>query len=217
MNSSQSKKLARFLAICGIVAPVVMLGLWITASLVRPGYNQLTQYGSELGTGPNAIIMNVNFFVTGLLIIAFAAGLFKGIPGKRWLAIGSLLLGTFGVGEVLTALFPCDAGCPIAAQSISQLAHNMDAVVAFIALALAPVMVSIGLKNHNYWKPYQTYSLTTGLSAIGLLTIFSASALGYLGFVGLLQRLFLAGPFLWIEVIAMRLLAVSKLDPHQQC
>jgi hypothetical protein len=206
MKSSRSKKATHFLAICGVTAPVVMLVLWTIASLLRPGYDQVTQYGSELGTGPNAIIMNSNFFITGWLVVAFAAGLLRGVHVGRWFQFGSVLVGTFGIGELLTALIPCDPGCPIAAQSLSQLAHNVDAVIAFTALALAPILVSKGFGYDDYWKPYRTYSLITGIVAMALLSVFSASVLGYFGFVGLLQRLFLAGPFLWIEVMATRLL-----------
>lgn len=190
-------------------APLLMLVLWTIASLLRPGYDQLNQYGSELGTGPNAFIMNTNFVVTGLLIVAFAIGLLKNIDGGRWVLIGSILLGLFGVGEAVGGFFLCDPGCPVAAQSFSQLAHNADAVIAFVAIALAPLLVSLGLKSHLRWQGYRSYSLATGIIAIVLFLVFSAASLGYLGFVGLFQRLFLSVPFLWIEVVALRLLRIS--------
>ena len=66
---SQPRGGVRLLAICGVIAPVLMLVLWTIASSMRSGCDQLNQYGSELGTGPNAIIMNTNFVVTGLLIV----------------------------------------------------------------------------------------------------------------------------------------------------
>jgi len=215
MSPTYSDRLVRPLALCGVTGPVLMLVLWTLASLMRPGYNQLNQYGSELGTGPNAIIMNANFVVTGLLITAFAVGLFRNIKGGRWPGIGSTLLGIFGVAEATGGFFPCDPSCPIAAQSLSQLAHYVDAVVAFVALAFAPLLVSRGLNHDSYWQGYRPYSLITGVAAIGLFSIFSAASLGYLGFVGLLQRLFLAVPFVWIEVMATKLLRASKYDaPH---
>src|SRR6266496_1173772 len=202
MNSRYSDKVARLLALCGVTAPVLMLVLWTLASLVRPGYNQLNQYGSELGTGPNAIIMDANFFVTGLLIIGFAGGLFRSIHGGKWAGAGSTLLAVFGAGEAAGGLFPCDPGCPVAAQSFSQLAHNVDAVVALVALTLAPLIVSPSLKRDGYWQRYRAYCLVTGLATVALFSTFSVASLGYLGSVGLLQRLFLAVPFLWIEVMA---------------
>ena len=161
MSPTYSDRLVRPLALCGVTGPVLMLVLWTLASLMRPGYNQLNQYGSELGTGPNAIIMNANFVVTGLLITAFAVGLFRNIKGGRWPGIGSTLLGIFGVAEATGGFFPCDPSCPIAAQSLSQLAHNVDAVVAFVALAFAPLLVSRGLNHDSYWQGYRPYSLIT--------------------------------------------------------
>jgi hypothetical membrane protein len=168
-----------------MTAPVFMLVLWTVASLMRPGYDQLGQYGSELGTGPNAIVMNTNFVVTGFLIIVFAAGLVKNVNGGRWTQLGSILLLVFGAGEVAGGFFPCDPGCPITAHSISQLGHNVDAVIAFVAVALAPFLVSLGLNRDDRWHGYRSYSLITGFLAIGLFSIFSGASLGYLGYVGL--------------------------------
>jgi len=151
MINSRAGALFRFVALCGMTAPVLMLVLWTVASLMRPGYDQLSQYGSELGTGPNAIIMNTNFVITGLLIIAFATGLFAIIRRVRWIQIGSIMLGVFGVGEVAGGFFPCDPGCPITAQSVSQLTHNVEAVIAFVAIALSPFLISLGLNREDHW------------------------------------------------------------------
>ncbi|HLC10523.1 MAG TPA: DUF998 domain-containing protein [Candidatus Bathyarchaeia archaeon] len=85
-------------ASCGVSAPIVMLTLWTVASLLRPGYDQLTQYGSELATGQDSTIMNANFVITGSLIIIFFLGLFTHIHAGKWPAIGAMLLGIFGVG-----------------------------------------------------------------------------------------------------------------------
>ena len=213
MINSRAGAVFRFVALCGMTAPVLMLVLWTVASLMRPGYDQLSQYGSELGTGPNATIMNANFVVTGLLIIVFATGLFANIRGVRWTRMGSILLGVFGAGEGAGGFFPCDPGCPITAQSVSQLTHNVDAVIDFVAIALAPFLFSLGLNSDDRWKSYRSYSLLTWLLAIGLFLVFAASSLGYLGFVGLFQRLFLAATFLWIEVVAIRLLRISGHHP----
>ncbi len=129
-----------------------MLTLWTVAILLRPGYDQLTQYGSELATGQDSTIMNANFVITGSLIIIFFLGLFTHIHAGKWPAVGAMLLGIFGVGEVVTAAFPCDPGCPFASsQSPSQSIHNLIAVIAFGSLALAPLLISSGLKRDTLW------------------------------------------------------------------
>jgi hypothetical membrane protein len=83
-----------------MTAPVLMLALWTVASLMRPGHDQLGQYCSELGTGPNAIVMNTNFVITVLLIVGFAIGLFANVHGERGVQIGSIILGIFQEAQI---------------------------------------------------------------------------------------------------------------------
>ena len=75
-----AKRNLELLALGGIVAPVLFTILVAVESLLRPGYDQITQQISELGANdtPNAILQNVNFLVTGSLIIAFGFGLYRG-------------------------------------------------------------------------------------------------------------------------------------------
>jgi len=186
-----------------------MVVLWAIASFLRPGYNQLAQKGSELGTGPNSIVMNLNFGITGILIVIFAFGLVGHIQNGNWSKIGIILLLVCGVGEAITGALPCDPGCPAAAGSFSQNAHLGIAVVFFVSIAITPLILGIGLERDKFWKPYRTYSIVSGLTAIALFVAFSISVLSSFQYVGLLERLFLAVPFLWIELMAVRSLRLS--------
>lgn len=203
------------IASCGISAPCLMLALWAVASLLRPGYDQLTQYGSELAAGQNSIIMNANFVITGSLIIVFSFGLFTNIHAGSRPAIGSILIGVFGIGEVVTAAFPCDPGCPLLiSQSLSQSIHNVTAIIAFGSIALAPLLISLGLRWDTRWERYQSYSRATGLASVGLFLLFSVAILSSFQYVGFLQRVFLAVPFIWIEILAIHLLNISNREPN---
>lgn len=193
-----------------MLAPIVMVSLWIVASALRPGYNQLTQRGSELGTGPNAIVMNTNFVVTGLLMIAFVLGLIRSIQGGYWTIAGTLFLGIAGSGEVAAALFPCDLGCPLTG-SFSQLVHTGIAVISFGSISLAPLLVSFGLNRDPFWKSLRNYSLATGLLSLVGFVVFSWSGLAMFTYIGLVQRLFLAVPFQWMGIMAYHLRLSGKL------
>ena len=195
-------------ATCGMAGPVVMICLWALASILRPGYDQLTQKGSELGTGPNSLVMNVNFVATGLLILIFCFGLLKNIGSGKWSQVGLIFLAVAGVG-VATGIFPCDAGCPLLGSS-SQLIHTGIAVVFFGATVLFPIFIGIGLNQDQYWTPYRSYSLVTGVASIGLFIAFSVAVLTSFHYVGLLQRFFLAAPFQWIGIMANRLRYFTK-------
>jgi len=129
-----------------MAAPPVMVSLWAFASALRPGYDQLTQKGSELGTGANSLVMNANFVVTGLLILIFCFGLLRNIDAGKWSQVGLIFLAIAGVGEVATGIFPCDPGCPLTGSS-SQLIHTGIAVVFFGSFGIFPLFVG------NWFEP----------------------------------------------------------------
>ena len=206
------RKQTKILAICGIIAPPLMVALWTVASVLRPGYDQLTQKGSELGTGPNSILMNLDFAVTGVLILAFAIGLAGNMSASSRVRIGAALLLVAGICETATAGFPCDPGCPAATGSISQNLHLGIALVFFSSIAFAPLLVGVGLGRDQSWKSYAAFSTATGIVSVALGTLFSVGVLSSFPFVGLLERVFLAFPFLWIELMAIHML---RGDTHR--
>ena len=197
-------------AICGMAAPIVMISLWALAGILRPGYDQLTQTGSELGTGRYSIVMNANFVATGVLILIFWVGLLTTMHAGKWLKFGLVILAIAAVGEVATGIFPCDPGCPLNGGSLSQMIHTEIAVVFFGAIAVFPAFIGIGLNRDQHWASYCSYSIVTGVVSIGLFIAFSVAVLTSFQYLGLLQRFFLAAPFHWIGVMASRLLYFTK-------
>ncbi len=59
--------LARPLAVCGIIAPPLFASIIVVAGTLRQAYSHISQFISELGYGPNAILQNLNFVLTGML------------------------------------------------------------------------------------------------------------------------------------------------------
>ena len=197
-------------AICGMAAPLVMISLWALASILRPGYDQVTQTGSELGTGRYSIVMNANFVGTGVLILIFWVGLLTNMHAGKWSKFGLVILAIAAVGEVGAGIFPCDPGCPLNGGSLSQMIHTGIAVVFFGAIAVFPVFIGIGLNQDQHWASYRSYSIVTGVVSIGLFIAFSVAVLTSFQYLALLQRFFLAAPFQWIGIMASRLLYLTK-------
>ena len=197
-------------AICGMAAPLVTISLWALASILRPGYDQLTQTGSELGTGRYSIVMNANFVATGVLILIFWVGLLTTMHPGKWSKFGLVILAIAAVGEVATGIFPCDPGCPLNGGSLSQTIHMEIAVVFFGAIAFFPAFIGIGLNQDQHWASYCSYSIVTGVVSIGLFIAFSVAVLTSFQYLGLFQRFFLAAPFQWIGIMASRLLYLTK-------
>lgn len=194
----------------GITAPLLFGLLVFVAGLLRPGYDHVADYISELGAGPNAWIMNADFMLTGLMLVAFALGLAKALRTGRSARIGPILVGIFGSGVFAAGIFSCDPGCPSSGGSLSQQMHDLVSVTAFVAIMIAPIIVSGAMKQDQSWQSYRSYSLATGIAAIVFFVLFIASTEAAPAYIGALQRLFVATPSLWIGVTALRLFKLSR-------
>ena len=95
---------------------------------------------SDLGYGPNAILQNLNFILTGMLVAAFSYGLHRSPPGSRK---GPAFVTAFGIGLIGAGVFPGDPANPFV-----QNPHFLFAMVLEISGVLAPLFVYARLKKN---------------------------------------------------------------------
>jgi hypothetical membrane protein len=209
----------KFLLVVGIIAPVLFAISIVVVGSLRTDYSQFGGAGiSELGVGPNAVIWNVGAIIFGLLIIAFAFGLHRGMSQGKSSKIGPALIGVWGVGFVGLGLFP--------ASSVTLSFHQSFALVVFAASILAPFFIARRVGRDEGRREYRYYSLITGIGAFLVLLTFMAGVQlqvssadlnaaaqgiqvrpqGALGeWAGGINRLFFLVVWLWIEVTAVLL------------
>src|SRR5919202_6384377 len=110
----------------GIVAPPMFTGGVILAGRLRPGYDPLQHGISELALGPSGWLQTANFLVTGLLLVAFALGIFIALEETLAVRAAVILLFLGGVGLVVLGLFPRDlpGGLPTLHGTIHNVAGN---------------------------------------------------------------------------------------------
>ncbi len=214
----------RILAGAGIVGPAVFTIVTIVAGVLRPSYSQAGGSGiPELGVGPNALLWNAGAILFGLLIIAFAFGLHRGINEGRGSRIGPALVAVSGISYAGLGLFPI-------AQSTLQLSRFFVLIVVATSI-VAPLFIARRLGRGENWRHYRSYSLLSGAVALVVLLALSAGVSsqisqatldaaskgiqvtpeGVLGsWAGVLQRLFFAVVWLWIEVMAFHILVTSS-------
>jgi len=187
-----SKSSLRLLAICGMVAPIWFIIMWIVSGAMYIGYNHVTQYISELGAvgSPVAWFFNpLGLEVYGLLIIAFSYGLYRGIKESL---VGPALLGISGVGVILVGIFPM----PLPA-------HNLAFFILAISVILSCFTLPVCFKRDVRWKSLQKYALLTGV--LVLIFLFLLLLDSSIGIGGLIQRIWGAILWVWMFVAAGRL------------
>ena len=204
--------LLRLLALCSIAAPIVLAIVVTVGGFIYEGYSHATQAMSELG-GVEAqypLLQNAGFFVMGVLFIAFAFGLHRGIGGGRGSTLGPLLVGVFGVSSGFgNAFLPCDPGCEF--QSLTGAMHNLTGLAGFVAAIAGVFVISRRLKGDPRWRSLYNFSWMTGVAAVVTLPLWIGVAkIAEVDSVnGTLQRLFIGVWFVWVGVMAIRLFRVS--------
>ncbi len=207
----QQTSLQRAGAYSAIIAPLSFTVLAVAESLLRPGFSQTRDYVSDLGIGPYSAIQNVSFLIFGTLAIMFAFGLASALPKTRNRArqIVKWLLVIFGLSIFfagVTLIVPFGDYNSAADNT----PHQLASVISFLTIIAAQIMTWQTLKGNSQraWQIYKHYSLISSLASLTLLFVFSA--LQYSGFAGAMERLFIAVPWLWIEVSGFKLHQLIK-------
>jgi hypothetical protein len=200
------------LSLCGIAAPAAFALLVIIAGAYYPGYSHVTQAISELGgvEAQHPLIQNVNFFISGVLIVAFALGLYRNLNGAVRSALGAALVGAFGLVAVAHAFLPCDAGCEFVSTVGSV--HNVTGLAGFLSVIAGVFVISLAFAVDPNWGAYRGYSLMTAVAGFASLVLWIALAKAARIHImnGSLQRVFAGTMFLWIGVIGARLFVLSS-------
>ena len=91
----------------GIVGPILFTATFLAQEAFRSDeYSPIAETVSALEAGPNGWVQQLNFVVFGLLTIAFAIGLHRGVRQSRAGIVGPALLAVSGVGLLLAAVLP---------------------------------------------------------------------------------------------------------------
>lgn len=189
----------RWLALAGIVGPIV----WtlIIALLDVLQYDWLIAHNadplslspvSDNSEGPYGWLMTINFAVYGLLVIAFAVGLHRGVKAGKWSKVGIGFLIAYGTAMLLGA-FPPSSGPHLAGFFLSL-------------LTLPPAFLFMWrrFRKDPRWHGYDWYSLATGLLALPLFQICGAEGAALQHSDGFYVW-YLAVPLAWLVVVALRL------------
>jgi Protein of unknown function (DUF998) len=160
-------------------------------------------------------LLTAGLAALGLASLALAAGLARVVPAAR---VGRWLLGVWGVGALLGALFRADPpGRWSEPPSVAGMIHGNAAIAAFVALPIAALVLSRALRHQGQWRPHAR--LLTGLAvaaAVGL-GLFTASLVpvfvrpGPPILLGASERLLLACYVAWLAAVGVGLL---KHDPR---
>ncbi len=203
-------RLTRGLAWAGALGPLWYITLATVLGLAWEGYDPIRDTQSELGAvdAPAPMIMNLaGFMVLGWAILAFAGAYARVLrPGwATWAASGLLVVA--GVGMVVVGFLPCDAGC-VDVTTTGRL-HGLLSAPGAIGLPAA-AMLSAGVfrADGRFSASWQFVSFWLGLFALATGPVVMAGWIEDAG--GVLQRLGMWPPLLWMSAVSLRFLRFTR-------
>lgn len=210
-NDADRRRLSliRTIALAGIVGPIWFTTLVVLQGLLLPDYSHVRLPVSALAAWPTGWIQNMNFLVTGALLIAFALALHNGVQPTRRGGTGVALLVLGGLGVVWAGIFPWTMVDGVPTETAP---HVIGAVMAFAATGFGFFVFSRRMSADSRWRHLATYTRLTGIAvlllfvAVGFFAIDDGAPLH--AWAGLLQRLLCAVWFACLIVLAIRLRTV---------
>jgi hypothetical membrane protein len=200
---------------CGAVAGPLFVSVFLVLGAARAGYEPLRHPVSSLEIGDSGWTQRLNFLVTGVLVVAFSAGLrtaLRPLGGSRW---GPNLVALAGVGLFTAGLFVADPfngyppGTPLVPVDRTVPGALHDAVSSLFFFALPAACLVLARRFHAWGQPlWARYSIGTALAFI---VFFALTALGLQqvggleAIAGLLQRITIMIGLGWISLLAARI------------
>lgn len=203
----------RLLALCGMLAPILFTLVVVVLGAITPGYSHVRDVISVLGgTGaPYGVVQDANFVVCGVLLIAYAVGLHRGVAagrGSRW---GPGVLALAGAGLGGAGFFPVATGASISVidwSAPTSTYHQLSSVVFFLGMIVGMYGLSRRFRHDPRWRGYDRYSRWASVVALGLVLLYSLAGSDGAGILpdGALQRFYIAWVGIWVESTAIHLL-----------
>ena len=101
-------KLTKALLVCGVIAGPLYVIVGLGQALTREGFDLTRHALSLLSNGPLGWIQIANFVITGLLVIACAAGMRRARALESSGTWGPVLLSVYGLGLIAAGIFVAD-------------------------------------------------------------------------------------------------------------
>jgi hypothetical membrane protein len=205
-----SRPVARYLAWLALAGVVGYVAIDVALAFLRPDYSLLYNAESDYGHGGSwAWLMDVNFLLRCALSLAAVGALAKAAePGGR-IRTGLALLAAWAVCSGLLAFFPDD----LEGQRVhgSGAVHIALALVAFLCVAVATIVISVRLRLDPRWHGSAALLLTVAVAgAVALLVLGAAGHKHAHPPGGLYERIFLGLELLWIALAAARVAVMQS-------
>jgi hypothetical membrane protein len=205
----------RALAWAGIVGPILFTVVFLAQEAVRRDeFSPVAEPISALEVGPNGWVQQLNFLVLGLLTMAQAIGLHRGMGPARGGWAGPALLFMTGISNLVAAALPWREDA--AGIAYAPVGHIIGGMIFFLGSPAALIVLSRRMRHDPSWRGLAPYTLGSGLVLLALAVVGAVfvrpDAAPLHDWAGLVQRMALAVLFPCRIALGVRLLSIARTD-----
>lgn len=205
----RGKLTARWLALAGVVGPLLFVVVYTLAGFLRPGYSPVHQAISDLGVGSHGWLVDVSCVISGLLLIGFAVGfaaLLRPVLPQGWRWLIAVLFALHGLGLVIAGIFT-------EAPSTVMIHWLVGANLGLFGPVITFLIGGLVLRRAIQWRRWGTALLIGSLLTLVLLVITfwvftPGTPLASLKLGGLMERVVLIEIEIWYVALGWRLFAL---------
>ena len=197
----------------GILGAAVFAMASVLAGVPIEGYSPISQYISESYANgmPYAIYFQYAFILSGILLILFGFLAPTTLPKSKGVCALFYLIALFyGMGTMVTGIFPCDIGCapdPVN-PSVSQVIHNISGALTYMTVPCCLIGLGVRLKKWPSTKNLAACSLICGMVSLSFVVLLFSNPSG--PFIGLFQRITECSILFWIVYCSFFILRKPK-------
>tara|TARA_B100001540_G_C15600803_1_gene548473 strand:- start:120 stop:743 length:624 start_codon:yes stop_codon:yes gene_type:complete len=194
----------KFVSAFGFIGVSLLLFTFILGGLLIENYDITSQFISEsytVDTKYGLYLRVFGYIPSGIMISLFYFLGVKYLQPNILVKIGFYGIGIFyGLGTIITAIFPCDSGCnkEMLNPSFAQIIHNLSALIMYLFVPF--FIISIGLAIKKTRHLFSIQSIILGLFSLILIYLFGSNLTSE--FIGLFQRAIEAIFILWTILCA---------------
>ena len=199
----------------GITGVSLLFSTFILGGLLIENYDIFSQYISEsyaIDTKYGIYLRFFGYVPAGVMITLFCFLGLNYFQPNTLLKIGFYGIGIFyGLGTIVTGIFPCDSGCnrELIDPSFSQIAHNFSALIMYLLTPLFIILIGLGLKKSTYM------SFSIQCLVLGVISSFFVFILGSdlsSEYIGIYQRTIEFLFVLWVVLCAFKIKKTATLQ-----
>jgi hypothetical protein len=200
------RRSAALLALAGIAGPVIFVVTLLGQDVLRSDYDPLAAATADPMIGAWGWVQQANFIVLGLLLIAFAVGLHRGVRVAGPGVVASVLIGVSGLGMVVAALFPLTED----ASDFAAEVRDANNTVFGLSVGAGLILMSWRLIRDVRWRGVADYVALTGVAWLVMARVTGAVAESGQAPYGLMRRAMLGIWLSCVVVLAVRLRRMAR-------